>query len=175
MLPDSSDQMFLFDKEVSKLKKMFLNNGYPSSFFNKIFASFQSSNKFSQNISFENCFCIPYLDKESHHFANCLSSLIKNKYNLKISPIYKTFKVVNYFQLKSKTPMALCLNVVYKFSCLCDTNKTYIGLSSRHLITRVREHLNFKSLQDSAIKDHILSCEKCFNNRFNENKFYNNT
>ena len=137
----------------------------------KFLRAFNLSNKFSQNISFENCFCIPYLGKESHHFANRLSALIKNKYNLKISPIYKTFKVVNYFQLKFKTLVALCSNVVYKFSCSCDTNKTYIGMSSRHLITRVREHLNFKSLQDSAIKDHILSCGKCSNNRFNENNF----
>ena len=53
----------------------------------------------------------------------------------------------------------------------CNTNKTYIDMSSRHLITRVREHLNFKSLQDSAIKDHILSCGKCSNNQFNENNF----
>ena len=82
-----------------------------------------------------------------------------------------TFKVVNYFQLKSKTPVGLCSNVVHKFSCSCDTNKTYIGMSSRHLITRVRKHLNFKSLQDNAIKDHILSCGKCSNNRFNENNF----
>ena len=44
-------------------------------------------------------------------------------------------------------------------------------MSSKHLITKVREHLNFKSLQDSAIKDHILSCEKCSNNWFNENNF----
>ena len=138
----SSD--FLFDKEVSMLKKMFLNNGYSSSFFDKILASFQSSNKFSQNISFENSFCIPYLGKESHHFANRPSALIKNKFNFKISLIYKTFKVVNYFQLKSKTPVAFCSNVVYKVSCSCDTNKTYIGMSSRQLITRVREH--FKSL-----------------------------
>ena len=34
----SSD--FLFDKEVSMLKKMFLNNSYPSSFFDKILESF---------------------------------------------------------------------------------------------------------------------------------------
>ena len=67
--------------------------------------------------------------------------------------------------------MALCSNIVYKFSCSCDTNKTYISMSSTHLITRVLEHLNFKSLQDSAIKDHILSCEKCSNNRFDENNF----
>ena len=162
----SSD--FLFHKEVGKLKKIFLNNGYPSSFFDKILTSFQSSNKFSQNISFEKGFFIPYLGKESHHFANRLSALIKNKYNLKISPTYKTFKVVNFFQLKSKTPVALCSNVVYKFSCPCDANKTYISMSSRHLITRVREDLNLKSLQDNAIKDHILSYKKCSNNWFNE-------
>ena len=109
------------------------------------------------------------MGKESHHFANHLSALIKNKYNLKISSIHKTFKVVNYFQLKSKTPVALCSIVVYKFSCLCDINKTYIGMSSRHLITRVWEHLNFKSLQDSAIKDNILLCRKCCNDWFNKN------
>ena len=50
-------------------------------------------------------------------------------------------------------------------------DSTYIGMSSRHLINRVREHLNFKSLEDSAIKDHILSCEKCSNNQFDENNF----
>ena len=44
-------------------------------------------------------------------------------------------------------------------------------MSSRHLITRVQEHLNFKSLQDGAIKDHISLHGKCSNNRFNENNF----
>ena len=44
-------------------------------------------------------------------------------------------------------------------------------MSSRHLITRVREHLNFNSLQNSAIKDHILLYRKCSNNWFNENNF----
>ena len=76
-----------------------------------------------------------------------------------------------YFLLKFKTPVALCSNAVYKFSCSCDTKKIYIGMSSRHLISRVREHLNFKSLEDSAIKDHILSCGKCSNNRFNKINF----
>ena len=107
----------------------------------------------------------------THHFANRLSALIKNKYNLKISLSIKNFKSSQLFSFKSKTSMALCSNVVYKFSCSCDTNKTYIDMSFRYLITRVREHLNFKSLQDCAIKDHILSCEKCSNNRFDENNF----
>ena len=44
-------------------------------------------------------------------------------------------------------------------------------MSSRHLITRVREHLNFNSLQDSLVKEYILSCEKCYNNQYNKNNF----
>ena len=34
-------------------------------------------------------------------------------------------------------------------------------MSTQHLITRVREHLDFNSIQRSAIKDHILSCDVC--------------
>ena len=40
-------------------------------------------------------------------------------------------------------------------------NLTYYGMSTRHLITRVREHLDFSSIQRSAIKNHILSCGIC--------------
>ena len=38
-------------------------------------------------------------------------------------------------------------------------NFTYYSMSTRHLITRVREHLDFNSIQRSAIKDYILSCD----------------
>ena len=34
-------------------------------------------------------------------------------------------------------------------------------MSTWHLITRVTEHLDFNSIQRSAIKDHILSCGIC--------------
>ena len=44
-------------------------------------------------------------------------------------------------------------------------------MSSRYLIIGVWEHLNFNSLQDGAIKNHILSFEKCSNNWFNKNNF----
>ena len=44
------------------------------------------------------------MDKESTSFCKSSFCINKNKYSLKISPIYKTFKVINYFQLKSKTP-----------------------------------------------------------------------
>ena len=67
-------------------------------------------------------------------------------------------KVKNYFSLKSQTPLPLLANVVYQFKCLCDTtNLTYIGKTSRHLATRVKEH----STKLSAIRDHLSTCRAC--------------
>ena len=57
--------------------------------------------------------------------------------------------------------MALCSNVVYKFTCSCDMSLTYYGMSTRHLITRVRRHLDFNSIQRSTIEDHILFSGIC--------------
>ena len=61
--------------------------------------------------------------------------MIKNKIDVNIVPVYKLIKVNRYFQLKSITPLALCSNVVYKFTCSCDMNLTYYGMSTRHFIT----------------------------------------
>ena len=75
-----------------------------------------------------------------------------------------------YFQLTLRTPVLLCSNVAHKFTCSCDSNLTYIGKSTRHLSNRVGEHLNVASLQEnSAIKQHILSCSVCSNVRHDLN------
>ena len=60
---------------------------------------------------------------------------------------------------------------ILKFTCSCDTNLTYIGMSSRHLITRVKEHMNLVDSRKSAIEDHILSCPVCSNLQYNNNSF----
>ena len=82
---------------------------------------------------------------------------------LKLVPLYKTMKVSNYFHLKSMTPLGLCSNVVYCYTYPCNTGLTYLGKSSRHLVTRAKEHLNLNQSRKSAIKDHILDCVKCSN------------
>ena len=38
-----------------------------------------------------------------------------------------------------------------------NINLTYYGMFTRHLITRVSEHLDFNIIQKSAIKNYILS------------------
>ena len=49
--------------------------------------------------------------------------------------------------------------VVYKFQCLHDVDKVYIGKTRRHLATRVKEHGH--STSSSAIRDHLSSCPTC--------------
>ena len=45
----------------------------------------------------------------------------------------------------------------YEFPCSCDTDLKFMGrpISSPHLITREREHLNLADSRKNAIKEHI--------------------
>ena len=69
---------------------------------------------------------------------------MKNKFNVDINVYYTTLKTGSYFQLKCSTPTHLISNVVYKFTCSCDTDVTCNGMTTRHLGVRVQDHLPFK-------------------------------
>ena len=151
---------------------MFCLNGYPCWFFNKVL------NKFVSNITVDrspDCrtyyFIILYFGIDLKRFLNCLSKILKSKFNVKVSPVYKTFKIGNYFQLKSRTPLGLCSNVLYECTCSCDANLTYIGMSTRHCSTRAREHLDFNFQVSNAIKSHIMCCNVCSFIKLNLNCF----
>ena len=74
---------------------------------------------------------------------------------------FKSFKVNNYFLLKCSTHIELSSNVVFKFSCPCDTAISFIGYTTRHFITTAHEHLNLSSIAKTSVKDHICSCLHC--------------
>ena len=159
----------LFQIETEKLRSMFCNNGYPNYFYDEILYQFMNSRqtnlnltqptnkKEKENITVE----IPYVGKQSHIFAKDISKLIWKFSAVHLTPIYKTCKVGNCFNLKSNTPVLLLSNVVYRFSCPCDAGLTYIGKSTRHVVTRAKEHLNLGSSIKSKIKDHIIECNLC--------------
>ena len=158
---------------------MFKANSYPNKFFEKIlhqFLQFDKNQPFdpfqASQSPYEYFITTSYLGKDSRQFVKKFSKIINNQLDVKITPIYKSFKINSYFKLKSCTPLALCSNVVYQFRCSCDTNQTYIGMSSRHLSsTRVKEHLNFSSNQKSSTKDHINSCDICSETKFGLDSF----
>ena len=85
---------------------------------------------------------------------------------------YAALKVGSYFQLKCVTSVQLVSNVVHKFSCSCDANMSYIGMTTRHLGTRIQEHLQSKG--KSAIRDHIDDCQFCNQASINNDNFKSN-
>ena len=61
-------------------------------------------------------------------------------------------------------------HTVYKFSCLHDATKFYIGKTHRHLSVRAREHTRLAT-GNTAISDHIRSCETCQSRPLNFHDF----
>lgn len=55
--------------------------------------------------------------------------------------VIKSFMIRNLLSVKDSIPRELRLLVVYKFVCT-SCNSSYIGETSRHFSTRVREHLS---------------------------------
>ena len=168
----------LFFAEVNKLRSLFLANNYTNNFFNKILKQFLDS--FSCvttkcDDDREKYFVkVPYVGSASKRFVKQLFELVKCKFGVEICAIYTSHEVGRYFQLKSATPINLRSNAVYQFLCLCDTNLSYVGMSSRHLGTRAREHLNLADINTkSAIKDHFYDCDKCasMKHQWNFSKF----
>ena len=83
--------------------------------------------------------------KAFSHVFQKLRAVIKNKFNVNMNIYFKSFKVGNHLQLKCSTTMDPLLNVVYKFSCPCDTAIFYIEYTTRCLITRAHEQLTLNS------------------------------
>ena len=166
----------LFENEVNNLRKMFQNNGYPLFFFEKVLEKFLNKQTESVNVNSDENeeFCIlkiPFVGEASHTFGNKLKSLFQEKFRIKVKIIFTSFKVGNYFSLKSKTPFDLLSDVVYKYTCQRDAGISYLGKTKRHLTTRIEEHLNLKKTSGSrtAVTSHIFECFDCKKENHNFN------
>ena len=140
-----------------------MKNGYPESVFFSCVKKFVNS-KFERTTNtkvaedkVETIFMIPYIGLPSIIFGRKIKEIVKKYYCIDVKIVFSSFKVKNYFSLKCRAPLPLLANVVYKFKCLRDANTNYIGKTTRHLATRVREH----SMSPSAVKNHLSSCHTC--------------
>ena len=108
---------------------MFPSNGYLIWFFNKFLQRFLTvdndlSDRERSEIKPVVYLNVPFIGKESRRFVSRLAKFFHVKFDVKVSGIYKTFKTGTYFQLNLCTPLLLYSNVVYKFTCSCDSNLT---------------------------------------------------
>ena len=162
---------YLFDQEVENLRRLFAGNGYPQRFFDKVLEKFLTSLQIGDNSEDleekekedkKYIFGIPFVGKASRDYKKKITELIKEYFQVDIFSYHTSLKVSSFFSLKSKVPFALKARVVYKYTCLSDSDTSYIGKTERHLVTRVNEHLDPKSNHTEVTK-HIFDCESCRN------------
>ena len=97
--------------------------------------------------------------------------------NLKVKLVYSSFKIKNLVRVKDIVPRSLRSCVVYKFTC-AECISVYVGETSRHISTLVREHLfsnkNYhvsKHLQSSDARKNVCS-ETCFKDTDSARTYY---
>ena len=154
----------LFNDEVNRLKKLFIDNCYPARYFENALKRITNPTQHQDDLDESDVFSIfrvPYYDRSSMKFAKRISKIISDKFNISIRVVYSTYKVKNYFQLKCRTPLPLLSKVVYRFTCVQDTHISYIGYTKRHMTTRVTEHTDPKYAKKSHVFGHIKACSAC--------------
>ena len=61
--------------------------------------------------------------------------------------------------------------VVYKFTCLSDSDTYYIGKTKGHLATRAMEHITPEVSTQSEVQKHIFGCGECKNGDLSVDNF----
>ena len=104
-------------------------------------------------------FKLPYIGLFSVVTQKRVRHLIKRYCNdLDIKLVFSSFKIGTLFGVKDLIPGGLRSRVVYKFAC-AGCNACYVGETTRHFSTRVREHL--VSDRASHIFKHLENSEHC--------------
>jgi len=153
----------LFSTELDKLREMFCKNGYPSNVFDScirkyIIKVFKKDCPPKKEVT--NVIVIDYFGLISDSFCKKIKKICKSC-DIDCNIVFKTRKLSSFFSLKSPVPTELKSMSVYAFSCPDAQGKPiYIGKTTRHMISRMKEHRN---KLDSSIHDHILTCNKHLN------------
>ena len=155
-----------FHSDVVKLRSILCKNLSPPKQIDKLVATYINNtystqpDKVTKNVDFR-CYKLPYIGKYSSVCKNKVRVLIeKFCKNIDVKLIFKTSKIGEYFSAKDKVPKQLLSMVVYKFVC-ANCNVCYVGETSRHLTTRVKEHL--LSDKSSHVYKHLQSSADCKN------------
>ena len=136
----------LLDRDLGKISETLQKNMFPRRVVENIINKkkldnfqVQTDESGKQQIRY---FKFPFIGVFSKLAKNKIHSLIKSfclpETNARL--IFTTCKVGQYFSQKDAIPLELRSWVVYKFVC-ASCNASYIGQTTRHLSTRVNEHL----------------------------------
>ena len=142
---------------------MFRLNGYPLGMFEKCVKKFlyskhnDSTKLYASSVDHKNVLCIPYIGLPSLQLKKKLENIFRNDLRTDVKCVFRSHKIGMHFSLKDATPHNLLSCLVYKYTCVCDAQLSYIGKTKRHLATRIREHAS----RESAIRSHLDNCNTC--------------
>ena len=158
-----SSNWFLFHEEVVKIKRYLEKNSYLLSFVDKQVKFFLENtiNEKSDTVNATNnvvkYYKLPYIGHISTNAKHIRFCKFYCK-SLSIKIVLTPFKVADMFNVKDPIPKSLKSFVVYKFVCP-GCNACYIGETTRHLSTRIKEHL--ETDKKSHIFAHLVNNETC--------------
>ena len=153
--------------DLEEVKRILKKNSYPDFLIEKTIKNFldvKFSNEKHQKVRKENIyyFKLPFLGKQSDNLKKKISNIAKHFCkNSNPTLIFTSTKIQDYFTAKDSTPLELKSNLVYKFQC-AGCNSCYIGETTRHLKTRIDEHL--RKDKSSHIYKHLANNISCFDN-----------
>ena len=155
------------ENDINTLIETLKRNSFPVHFIDKVIQSFndkiqsdtQASDEPNQNKPNIYYFKLPYIGSYSHTTQQKLRKLTKRFcVDLKIKLVFSSYKIKNLFSFKNSIPSLLKSCVVYEFSC-AGCNSRYVGETTRHLSTRIKEHTH--SDKNSHIYKHLHTSPHC--------------
>jgi len=96
-----------------------------------------------------------YIKLPFSHNSKNMKSIFRKIFKDEVRIIFISKKSGDYFYNKSTTQFSMRSNVVYQYTChACSAS--YVGETSRHLVTRIREH--GQPSRKSYIYQHLCNC-----------------
>ena len=153
----------LMADEIDFLMAKFYYLNYPSDLLHRIvnqvlhdFVKNNGNKEKSHNVKKKEVFCVlPYRgQKPSSEIKNKINSIIaKTTAPVKVNVTFKSVKINELVRSTEEKPDLVSSKAVYLFTCpKCPSE--YIGVSSRYLYIRYREHLSSSS---SSIYQHLMT------------------
>ncbi|XP_057298046.1 uncharacterized protein LOC130628959 [Hydractinia symbiolongicarpus] len=158
-----------FDINIKAPTEILRKNFFPTKLVNRHISNYLDKN-FSTAVSTETTnvlekryFKLPFIGKYSNTAKEKVNQLVnKMCKEINVCLVFKLCKIKDYFSCND-----LQSKLVYKFVC-ASCNASYVGETTRHISSRVKEHLNteknlqiFKHMQ-SNLNCKLLCNENCF-------------
>ena len=152
-----------FHAQLEVVRKLFNLNGFPSHMFDHLVRRF-FDNMFDPKPTLYTVpkkivyFCLPFIGSHSLQIRNQITRLCNAAYpHLNIRFVFRSStRISSFFPFKGNVPKLMRSGVVYLFKCRC-CSASYVGQTTRHLHTRISEHLGIYPITGKPSSSPVMS------------------